>query len=67
MITMFIGLHHIYPEHLNDFIQSLYETLRPNGMLILTEHNVYNMDQQIITSSAHSIYNLATPEQEQTE
>lgn len=59
LITVQMVLHHIKDEDLRTTIKELYRVLKPNGTLILREHNVSSKesdDMTIILDFVHEFY-----------
>lgn len=57
LIICYIGLHHIPKEKLANFIASMARVLKPNGILLLREHDAHTSDLVTLTSAAHTIFN----------
>jgi len=66
LITCLIGLHHFKPEKLQLFLKNVYDLLKPNGFLIIREHNAGNNIIPLL-NMAHSIFNAVTGESLQTD
>lgn len=66
LIVCTIGLHHVPPAKLDDFIVSIKRVLRPGGIFLLREHNAYSKELVSLAYAAHSIFNAMIP-QEPTE
>lgn len=60
LVCMYIGLHHIPKEKLDDFIDSIKRILRPEGTFILMDHDAYSKDLVELVDVVHSIFNAAT-------
>lgn len=58
LITCFIGLHHVPPVKLDEFVASLCKKLRPGGVMLLRDHDCDSREQFNIASAAHTIFNL---------
>lgn len=57
LVSNLIGLHHAPVEALDDFIGSLRRILRPNGKLLLREHDVNTPTMNTIVALAHDVFN----------
>lgn len=57
LISIFIGLHHIPEEKLEPYLQSLRRVLKPDGHLLLVDHDIQNQETLDQANMAHSIYN----------
>src|ERR1019366_1942648 len=55
---LFIGLHHIPLDKIDPFIRSLYDSLEPNGVLILREHDAKDERTVFQAHVAHTIFNM---------
>lgn len=53
-----IGFHHIPTDRRADFIQSLRQTLRPNGTLLVRDHDAYSSSMNQMVALAHDVFNL---------
>ncbi len=60
LVAMYIGLHHIPPQKLTPFIQSIHRILSPGGSFILMDHDATTPELQDVLSVVHSIFNVAT-------
>lgn len=54
VITTILTLHHV--EKLNDFLKEIYRILKPNGILILIEHNIYDGIEAMIIDVQHLFF-----------
>jgi FAD/FMN-containing dehydrogenase len=63
LVSCFIGLHHIAPEKLAPFMQSIWRVLRPGGVFILRDHDVTTPEMFQFVSLVHAVFNagLQTP------
>jgi FAD/FMN-containing dehydrogenase/SAM-dependent methyltransferase len=57
LVTCYIGLHHAAPEVLDGFVRSIHRVLRPNGLLILRDHDVTTPQMRALVSLAHAVFN----------
>ena len=51
------GLHHIAPDVLTFFVQSIHRILRPGGIFILRDHDVTTPEINAFVSLAHTVFN----------
>ncbi len=56
-ITNYIGLHHAPRPRLDAFVDSIHAALRPGGVFVLRDHDVDNLDQDILVALAHDVFN----------
>ncbi len=56
------GLHHVPPERLDPFVDSLHRKLKPGGMVLFRDHNVTNEELRSMVSVVHSFVNAADQE-----
>jgi ubiquinone/menaquinone biosynthesis C-methylase UbiE len=54
IITAILTLHHV--EKLGDFLAEIYRVLKPNGVLILIEHNIYDDVERMIVDVQHLFF-----------
>jgi len=57
LVSCFIGLHHIAPERLDDFLASVVRVLRPGGVFILRDHDVTTTAMTHFVALAHTVFN----------
>jgi FAD/FMN-containing dehydrogenase len=57
LVTCYIGLHHIRPEILDDFIRSIWRIIRSGGTFILRDHDVKSPEMDAFVSLAHVVFN----------
>lgn len=62
LVTCFKGLHHIQPENLDAFVQSIHRILKPGGSFILRDHDADTDEMFELVDVVHSIFNAATDE-----
>ena len=53
-----IGFHHIPTDRRADFIQSLRQTLRPNGTLLVRDHDAHSVAMNQMVALAHDVFNM---------
>lgn len=57
LVTCYIGLHHAALDRLEPFVASLHRVMRPDGLLILRDHDVTNAYMRALVALAHSVFN----------
>jgi len=57
VVSDLIGLHHCPPEPLDGFVESLRRVLRPNGILLIREHDARDDVLHRIVGLAHDVFN----------
>lgn len=62
LISCYVGLHHMEPEKLGSFLQSIQRVLRPNGYFILRDHDVSTPQMDDFVSLAHCVFNAGLGE-----
>jgi FAD/FMN-containing dehydrogenase len=62
LMTCYIGLHHIEPEHLSPFLRSLARVLEPGGLFIVRDHDVNHAEMFRFVSLAHTVFNAGLGE-----
>lgn len=62
LISCFVGLHHMEPDKLLPFLQSVERSLRPNGHFILRDHDVTTDQMDDFVSLAHCVFNAGLDE-----
>lgn len=58
MIIVSHTLHHIKDNIINDIINTFYNILNKNGIILLVEHNITNNMQKMIVDLKHYIFDL---------
>lgn len=56
LVTCMMSLHHIF-QHA-DYLREIYRILRPNGLLVIQEHDAQTRDQKIALDILHGLYCL---------
>ncbi|MCB1657166.1 MAG: FAD-binding protein [Pseudomonadales bacterium] len=56
LVTIYIGLHHIPREKLQPFLESVWRVLRPNGKLIIRDHDVDSAEFHEFISLIHDAF-----------
>lgn len=62
LATVYIGFHHCSPQLREEFIGSIRDTLKPNGHLILRDHDAKNEKMWRLVALAHDVFNMGTSE-----
>ena len=57
LVSCYIGLHHIAPDALAPFMNSIYRVLRRGGVFILRDHDVTTPATNAFVSLAHTVFN----------
>lgn len=57
LVTCYVGLHHMKPELLDAFLQSIRRILRPGGLFIVRDHDVKTPEMNAFVSLAHTVFN----------
>ncbi len=57
LVSCYIGLHHIQPECLRPFLDSIVRTLRPGGVFVLRDHDVRTPEMDAFVGLAHTVFN----------
>jgi ubiquinone/menaquinone biosynthesis C-methylase UbiE len=56
LITCLMVLHHIPKDNLDALISEIYRVMKPNGVLILREHDVNNAAEILLLDMMHDFY-----------
>ena len=62
LVSCFIGLHHMAPEKLNPFVQSIARIVRLNGYFIVRDHDVKDQAMDDFVALAHTVFNAGMAE-----
>lgn len=62
LVTIYIGFHHCPINLRTQFISSIHKIIRPNGKLILRDHDCDTTTQKTIVALAHDVFNMGTGE-----
>lgn len=62
LVSCFIGLHHMAPEKLQPFLESVARVLRPGGWFVLREHDVASTRMEHFVALAHTVFNAGLGE-----
>ena len=57
VVINFIGFHHCPTERLDGFVGSIRRVLRPNGRLLLRDHDATDDDMGTLVALAHDVFN----------
>lgn len=58
LLTVYIGYHHAPRLNRSTFIQSCYQALRKDGILIVRDHDVSSADMDTFVALAHDVFNV---------
>lgn len=58
LVANFIGFHHAPPARRDGFVKSVHRVLRPDGKLILRDHDVSSTNMNHIVALAHDVFNM---------
>lgn len=62
LVAIYIGFHHCPINLRIQFIASIHKVIRPNGKLILRDHDCDTNAQKTIVALAHDVFNMGTGE-----
>ncbi len=62
LVTVYIGFHHCPLELRETFIGSIRDVIKPDGYLIVRDHNVHNQKMLKMVALAHDVFNMGTGE-----
>lgn len=62
LVSYFIGLHHIEPERLAPFLDSIAKVVRPGGYFVVRDHDVRDAAMDDFVSLAHCVFNAGLGE-----
>jgi SAM-dependent methyltransferase len=62
LATVYIGFHHCPPPLREAFIGSIREVIKPDGYLILRDHNAHDEKMWNMVALAHDVFNMGTAE-----
>jgi SAM-dependent methyltransferase len=62
VVICFIGLHHCPTEKLDAFIGSIQRVLRPDGVLLLRDHDIQNDTIMALAHAGHTVFNAIIPQ-----
>jgi len=58
VVSNFIGFHHSPLDRLDGFVRSLHRVLRPNGTLVVRDHDVDSPRINRLVALAHDVFNM---------
>ncbi|UGQ47892.1 FAD-binding protein [Massilia endophytica] len=62
LVSCFVGLHHMEPEKLAPFLESIARVLRPGGYFVVRDHDVRDESMDQFVSLAHCVFNAGVGE-----
>lgn len=62
LVSCFVGLHHMAPDKLPPFLESIARVLRPGGWFIVRDHDVRDAAMDAFVSLAHCVFNAGLGE-----
>ncbi len=62
LVTVFIGFHHCPPALREQYISSIRDVMKDDGVLILRDHNAHNEKMLRMVALAHDVFNMGTKE-----
>lgn len=62
LVSCFIGLHHMAPEKLQPFLQSIAAVVRPGGYFVVRDHDVTTPEMDAFVALAHCVFNAGLGE-----
>ena len=62
LVTCYIGLHHIEPDGVAPFLESIHRVLRPGGVFVLRDHDVTSPEMEALVALAHTVFNIGLGE-----
>lgn len=60
LVTCYPGLHHLRPDAVAPFVQSIHRVLRPGGLFVLRDHHVPNIEMDRFVALVHTVFNMGT-------
>lgn len=66
LVSCFIGLHHMLPEKLAPFLDSIAKIVRPGGYFVVRDHDVKDTQMDAFVSLAHCVFNAGLGESWET-
>jgi len=60
LVSCYVGLHHIAPDRLRPFMESIARVLRPGGIFVLRDHDVKTAEMFRFVSLIHTVFNAGT-------
>lgn len=62
LVSCFVGLHHMAPEKLAPFLESIARIVRPGGYFVVRDHDVTTPTMDAFVSLAHTVFNAGLGE-----
>lgn len=62
LVSCFVGLHHMAPEKLAPFLQSIARIVRPGGYFVVRDHDVLDPGMDAFVGLAHCVFNAGLGE-----
>jgi FAD/FMN-containing dehydrogenase/SAM-dependent methyltransferase len=62
LVSCFVGLHHMAPEKLAPFLDSIASIVRPGGYFIVRDHDVTSPVMDAFVALAHTVFNAGLGE-----
>ncbi len=62
LVTVYIGFHHCPIPLREEFITSIRDAMKPNGKMIVRDHDAHDESMNRIVSLAHDVFNMGTKE-----
>ncbi|HEX7910097.1 MAG TPA: FAD-binding protein [Paraburkholderia sp.] len=66
LVSCFVGLHHMAPEKLAPFLDSIARIVRPGGYFVVRDHDVTTPAMDAFVSLAHTVFNAGLGESWET-
>lgn len=66
LVSCFVGLHHMAPDKLAPFLDSIAQIVRPGGYFIVRDHDVTSEAMDAFVSLAHTVFNAGLGESWET-
>lgn len=66
LVSCFVGLHHMAPERLMPFLESIASITRPGGYFIVRDHDVRTQAMDAFVALAHTVFNAGLGESWET-
>jgi FAD/FMN-containing dehydrogenase len=62
LVSCFVGLHHMAPEKLRPFLESIASIVRPGGYFVVRDHDVTDASMDRFVALAHTVFNAGLGE-----
>jgi FAD/FMN-containing dehydrogenase/SAM-dependent methyltransferase len=66
LVSCFVGLHHMAPEKLAPFLDSIARIVRPGGYFVVRDHDVKTRTMDDFVALAHTVFNAGLGESWET-